>query len=94
MIHKDDVRAIIHLARLDEEQEDLDRLTEEFAHIVNYVEQLQDVDTSGIEPTAYMERPHDALRDDIMTDSLTPEEALSNAPRPKKGHFGIPKIIG
>ncbi|ERP31603.1 Asp-tRNA(Asn)/Glu-tRNA(Gln) amidotransferase subunit GatC [Chitinivibrio alkaliphilus] len=88
------VQAVAHLARIDVSPAELPGLTEEFSRIISYVEQLREVDTTGVTPTACIDRPHDALREDVVTPSLPVETALANAPNAKKGHFAVPKIIG
>ncbi|MGM0443173.1 MAG: Asp-tRNA(Asn)/Glu-tRNA(Gln) amidotransferase subunit GatC [Fibrobacterota bacterium] len=94
MIEKEVLEKVAALARLDISGEDEQTLRRQFSDILAYVEHLQGVDTDGVEPTAYMEREHDALRDDVVRPSFQPDTALKNAPAPKKGHFAVPKIIG
>lgn len=94
MIDKSSVEHVAKLARLEVSEEEMDGVVEQMNKIVGYVEQLAEVDTDGVEPTAYVVSEHDALRDDVVVESLPVDVALENGPSVKKGHFAIPKVIG
>ncbi len=94
MIEKETVLHVAKLARLAIDENEIPAVAEQMNKIVNHVEQLQAVNTDGVEPTAYMESARDALRDDVPRASLSPEVLLANGPSAKKGHFAIPKVIG
>ncbi len=94
MIDKSSVEHVAKLARLEVSEEEISGVVDQMNKIVGYVEQLAEVNTDDVEPTAYVVSERDALRDDANVDSLSVEKALSNAPSVKKGHFAIPKVIG
>lgn len=94
MIDKSTIEHVAKLARLKVDESEISGVVEQMNKIVGYVEQLAEVDTEGVEPTAYVVSERDALRDDVTVDSLPVEIALSNGPSVKKGHFAIPKVIG
>lgn len=94
MIDKNTIEHVAKLARLEVSEDEISGVVDQMNKIVGYVEQLAEVDTEGVEPTAYVVSEHDALRDDVPVDSLPVETALSNGPSVKKGHFAIPKVIG
>lgn len=93
MIDKNTVEHIANLARLELGEGDIASFTEELGSILDYVEQLNQVNTEGIEPTAFMVPEHDPLRGDKKKKSLPAEKILQNGPSVKKGFFAVPKVI-
>jgi aspartyl-tRNA(Asn)/glutamyl-tRNA(Gln) amidotransferase subunit C len=92
-----EVRRIAGLAKLHFEDPDLKVFTIQFQRILDYVEKLREVDVAGIDPASHLvtagERATHAMRDDQVRPSLTPEEALSNAPDSGRSHFKVPRVI-
>jgi aspartyl-tRNA(Asn)/glutamyl-tRNA(Gln) amidotransferase subunit C len=92
------VAKIASLARIRLDEEALDRMVPELNTILSFVEQLGQVDVTGVEPmTAVMPQPL-RLRDDVVdADPLTGggvrDEVLANAPAAEHGFFGVPKVI-
>jgi aspartyl-tRNA(Asn)/glutamyl-tRNA(Gln) amidotransferase subunit C len=93
MIDKDVVRHIADLARLSLSDEEVESFAHQLGPILAYVEQLDKIDTSGVEPTAFIAPAHDPLREDARTPSLPPGELLANGPKIVHGHFAVPKVI-
>lgn len=93
MIERKTVEHIANLARLEVTEEEIDSFTRELGSILAYVEQLNEVDTEQVEPTAFMVPEHDPLREDVGTASLPAAETLKNGPAIKKGFFAVPKVI-
>ena len=94
MIDRNVVLHIAGLARLGVSNEDVERMTVQLGSILSYIEQLNSVDTSQVEPTSFMAPEHDPFRDDTERPSLTHDKILQNGPCLKKGYFAIPKVIG
>ncbi len=94
MVDLKTVHKMANLSRLEITEEQTPFLQEQLGKVLQYVEQLREVDTTGIEPTAFLVPEHDSLREDTAVDSLSIELALSNGPLVTKGHFAIPKVIG
>ncbi len=67
--------------------------TRQLADILGYVEQLNEADTAGVEPTSHVLPLTNVLREDEPRACLPSAEALANAPDPDQGHFAVPKII-
>ena len=67
---------------------------QQFNSILEYVERLNALDTSAIEPTSHVGGGSHALRDDRLVPSISREEALANAPESDRGYFKVPKVIG
>ena len=96
-ITRAEVVKIADLARLHLGEEELDAFTAQFQRILDYVEQLKQVDVTGIEPTSHVALADDfekhMFRDDAVRPSLPVEESLANAPDPGAGHFRVPKVL-
>lgn len=89
----DDVKKVAKLARLDLPDADLPRMAEQLNRILTYVDQLQQVNTEGVEPLAHPLPVENVFRDDEPTPSLTPDEALKNAPTRLGDFFGVPAVF-
>jgi aspartyl-tRNA(Asn)/glutamyl-tRNA(Gln) amidotransferase subunit C len=93
-ITSDQVRHIARLANLDFSEAEFDRFTRQLNAILEYVGQLNRLDTAAIEPTFHVESGAHALRDDATRETLPRDEALRNAPESGHGLFKVPKVIG
>jgi aspartyl-tRNA(Asn)/glutamyl-tRNA(Gln) amidotransferase subunit C len=92
------VARIASLARIKMTDEELDRMSPELSQILDWVEQLGEVDTSNVEPMSAVIPNKLRLRDDVIAaDPLTGggkrDEILANAPAAEHGFFGVPKVI-
>ena len=89
----DQVRWVAHLARLELTDDELTGFTRDLAAIVDYVNQLQSVNTDGIEPLAHAVERTDVFRDDLSAPSLPVDAALANAPRRKGDFYAVPAVL-
>jgi aspartyl-tRNA(Asn)/glutamyl-tRNA(Gln) amidotransferase subunit C len=87
------VRRVARLARIHEPEERLEPLALEINGIVRWIEQLQEVNTDGVEPMTSVVHQPLPLRADEVTDGGSPERVLSNAPRSEHGFFVVPKVV-
>jgi aspartyl-tRNA(Asn)/glutamyl-tRNA(Gln) amidotransferase subunit C len=96
-ITEQDVAKIAALAHLEITEEELRSFTPQLAGIVSYVEQLNELDTSAVEPATGGLTPEgektDSSREDVTVPSLGQELALSQAPDAAYGHFRVPKVL-
>ena len=96
-ITREEVLKIADLARLRFSEEELDTFTAQFQRILDYVEQLKQVNVADIEPTSHITLTADfekhIFREDDVKTSLPVEESLANAPDPGLGHFRVPKVL-
>ena len=92
---RDDVLRIAELARLDLTEAEVDLFTRQLDHILGYVEQLREVDTTGVSPTSHAFAADDSWRMDTPADSLPLADSLANAPAGDKerGLFKVPKVL-
>jgi aspartyl-tRNA(Asn)/glutamyl-tRNA(Gln) amidotransferase subunit C len=89
-----DILQVAALARLELTDEEAARYQTQVEQILRYVEQLDRIDVSGIEPTAHAAALYDVVREDVAAeDCLTREEALANAPLVAHDQFRLPKVV-
>ena len=93
------IEAIAALAHLELDPNEVEMFARQLADILAYADQVQQVDTSGVPPTAYGVGPHSADRPDHVVASLPIDAVLANAPdsdRPRSGggFFKVPRVIG
>jgi len=88
-----EVRHVADLARLELSPEEVELFTGDMNRILDYMDQLNELDTGGVEPTSHVLSLKNVFREDVVGESLTVDEVLANAPRREKGHFVVPKII-
>ena len=87
------VKRVARLARIAVSEEEANRMTGELNGILGWIEQLQAVDTTGVEPMAGGGAVSLRLRDDVVTDGGMPEKVLANAPDRAGGYFAVPKVV-
>jgi aspartyl-tRNA(Asn)/glutamyl-tRNA(Gln) amidotransferase subunit C len=88
-----EVAWVAHLARLELTQDELDTMTRQLGAILDYVAQLRQVDTEGVEPLAHALPVQDVFRADEPAPSLPVDEALANAPRRRGDFFSVPAVL-
>ena len=87
------VRKVARLARIAEPENRLEPLARELSGILDWIEQLSEVDTDGVEPMTTSVAMKLPLRDDVVTEGGDPARVLSNAPKTDKGFFVVPKVV-
>ncbi|WP_369601729.1 Asp-tRNA(Asn)/Glu-tRNA(Gln) amidotransferase subunit GatC [Hahella sp. SMD15-11] len=92
-IDKTDLDKIAYLARLSIDPAQADRVLQDMDRILDFVDQMQQVDTTGIEPLAHPIEARQRLREDRVTESNQREALLKNAPATENGLFLVPKVI-
>ena len=84
---------VARLARLKVPEGDLETLAGELSNIIGWIEQLEEVDTDGVEPMASVADMKLRWRADEVTDGGIPDKVTSNAPDPQNGMFSVPKVV-
>jgi aspartyl-tRNA(Asn)/glutamyl-tRNA(Gln) amidotransferase subunit C len=92
-ITREEVLRVAALARLDLSSEEQAALTEQLDKILQYMEKLNQLDTTNVEPLAHVVEMVNAFREDKVVAPFSPEALLSNAPAREKSFFKVPKII-
>jgi len=92
MITTKDVEHVAKLARLALSEEEKEKFAPQLNSILEYVDELNEVDTTGIEPMAHSIKISNVMREDIVKQEFSREEMLKNAPEEEDGFFKVPKI--
>jgi aspartyl-tRNA(Asn)/glutamyl-tRNA(Gln) amidotransferase subunit C len=92
-LDKATVAHIAALARIRISEGEIEPLAHELSRILDWVEQLNEVDTSGVTPMASPAAASLPMREDAVTDGDCPEAILGNAPHAARGFFTVPKVV-
>lgn len=93
MLDRETVRNIAFLARIEVHDNELDHLAGQLSGILDWVEQLGEVDTSGVDPMTSVTEMTLRWREDRVTDGGYADKALANAPDAMEGFFTVPKVV-
>ncbi|MEO0344194.1 MAG: Asp-tRNA(Asn)/Glu-tRNA(Gln) amidotransferase subunit GatC [Pseudomonadota bacterium] len=86
-------RRVAHLARIKVEDADLPKLAEELSGILDFMEQLNEVDVDGVEPMTSVTPMRLKRREDQVSAGGIQDEILKNAPDAREGFFAVPKVV-
>lgn len=92
-LNRKDVEHVALLSRLELSETELDKFTGQLDAILEYIDVLNQVDTSAVEPMAHVLEIRNVMRADKVQPSLPREAALQNAPDAEDGFFKVPKIV-
>lgn len=87
------VKKISHLARLEFDEKSAEKMQQDMTQILDWVEQLNEVDTTGVEPLTTMSSEVNVLRKDEVGEHLSHERGLQNAPQRDSDYFRVPKVL-
>ena len=86
-------RKVAHLARIRVAEDQLPKLAEQLSGILSFMEQLNEVGVTGVEPMTSVTPMRLKRRADVVTDGGYPDKVLSNAPEAREGFFAVPKVV-
>lgn len=92
-ITREEIEHVAHLARLNLQEDELVKMTEQVGNILSYVDKLSELDTADVVPTTHTQKSANAFREDKVIESLPQEEAIANAPEDNGEMFKVPRII-
>ena len=92
MLTKEQVQHVAKLARLSLTEKEVELYAEQLSKILDYIDQLNEVNTDGIEPMTQLIPTVNVMREDIIKKQFERQEILSNAPHEEYGFFRVPKI--
>jgi aspartyl-tRNA(Asn)/glutamyl-tRNA(Gln) amidotransferase subunit C len=92
-INRELLDKMAHLARLEFDEKDAEKMMQDMTNIVEWVEKLKEVDTEGIEPLTTMSHEVNALREDEVKEHLAHDRALLHAPKKDDNYFRVPKVL-
>lgn len=84
---------IAHLARLEFNEDEKVRIEKDLNRILSFMDSLNEVDTTSVEPLIYMSDEVNVFRKDEVIQDITHEQALLNAPKKDSDYFRVPKVI-
>ncbi len=84
---------LAHLSKLEFSSEEKVKMVDDLQKILSFVEQLDGLDTEGIEPMVYMNEEYNKTREDVHNVEYKKEDALRNAPRKDTDFFKVPKVM-
>ncbi len=92
-INTETARKVAHLARIAVKEEDLPALAGELSAVLAFMEQLNEVDVTGVEPMTSVTPMRLPRRADVVTDGNIQSQILANAPDAREGFFAVPKVV-
>ena len=92
-ISKEEVLHIAKLSRLKLSESEVDALAHNLSDILQYVEKLNELDVSGVEPMTHAVPTQMRLREDVVEQRLTRDDLMKNAPATQDGMFKVPKVV-
>lgn len=93
-ISRDEVAHLAKLSRLALSEEELKELATQIDDIVGYVSDVQKVDAEGVEPMSHPHNIQTVMREDVVKETLSAEQALAQAPAVEDQRFVVPQILG
>lgn len=92
-IDKETVKYVAHLARIELQDKELEKLSQQLHDILDFIDKLKELDIKNTNPTSHILPISNVLREDKLHKSLSPGEALMNAPCKEGNFFVVPKVI-
>jgi aspartyl-tRNA(Asn)/glutamyl-tRNA(Gln) amidotransferase subunit C len=92
-IDKDTLRKIAHLSRLYFNEQDEQKMINSLNGIIDWVNQLNEIDTTGVAPLTHMSEEVNVVRQDAVLEPLSHERGLRNAPKKDSDYFRVPKVL-
>ena len=92
-LDKATVARIAALARIRVAEEELDGLASELSNILGWIEQLNELDTEGVEPMTSVVAMQAPMREDEVNDGGIPDQIVANAPAAADHYFAVPKVV-
>jgi len=92
-VDKETLDKIAHLARLEFDEKDSEKMIKDLGNIISFVEKLNEVNTDGVEPLTTMSHEVNALREDEVKPHLDHDIGLKSAPKKDADYFRVPKVL-
>lgn len=92
-IDKSTIKKIAHLARLEFDEDGVEKMSKDMSQILDWVEQLNEINTDNIEPLTTMSSEVNVMREDVQGEHLAHEAGLKNAPKRDEDYFRVPKVL-
>jgi aspartyl-tRNA(Asn)/glutamyl-tRNA(Gln) amidotransferase subunit C len=93
IIDKETVEKVAHLARLELSEDEKTAMIKDMSKILDFMAKLNEIDTTGVEPLVYMTAQVNNVREDVVKQDITTEEALKNSPKHTDEYFLVAKVM-
>ncbi len=90
---KETLQRLAHLARLEFDEKTESEMLADINNLLTWVEQLNAVDTTGVEPLIHLSHEVNIMREDVVKEHLSKEKGLLNAPKKDSDYFRVPKVL-
>jgi aspartyl-tRNA(Asn)/glutamyl-tRNA(Gln) amidotransferase subunit C len=92
-INNETVDKLAYLARLEFSVEEKESIKTDLSRIITWIDKLNELDTTHVEPLIYMSNEINVLRNEEVNNSVSHEDALLNAPKKDSDYFRVPKVL-
>ncbi len=92
-INDETVNKLAYLARLEFSTVEKENIKKDLSRIITWIDKLNELDTEKVEPLIYMSNEVNVLRKDEVSDTVSHDDALSNAPKKDSDYFRVPKVL-
>lgn len=92
-LSKETVQYVADLSRISLEPQELEKFSLQLQAIIDFIDQLKEPDTAGVEPTSHILPVSNVFREDVPSACLPVEKTLANAPEKEGNFFVVPKVI-
>jgi aspartyl-tRNA(Asn)/glutamyl-tRNA(Gln) amidotransferase subunit C len=92
-INDETVDKLAYLARLEFTAEDKAAIKTDLSRIISWIDKLNELDTSQVEPLIYMSNEINVMRPDVVNNSVSHQDALLNAPKKDSDYYRVPKVL-
>ncbi len=92
-VSKDEIEKIAHLARLEVDENQIEKMSEQISNILQYIDKLKDVNVEGVKPASGAAFMQNVLREDERKESPGPKVTLANAPQRDDDFFTVPRVV-
>ena len=92
-INKDTIRKLANLSKLTFSEKEMYLITQDLSKMVDFINQLDEIDTEGVEPLIHVNEGFNNWREDEIREMLDQKEALSNSPIKDSTYFKLPKVL-
>lgn len=92
-ISSEQVRHVANLARLEISEEETESFRKQLDKMITFAEQLNELDTDGVEPTSHVLGMKNVMREDVANQGLPQSEVVKNAPDHQDGYIKVPSIM-
>lgn len=92
-VSKETVEKMAHLSRLELNEDELSKMQEDLSNTLDWMDKLNEIDTENIEPLISMSDNKNIMREDVIKEHISHQDALKNAPKKDSDYVRVPKVL-